>query len=216
MREFMLPSNSVDVARPDGSAPPRPAATVMLLRDCDTACGVAVFMIRRARTMVFAGGMAAFPGGASEVRDGDIIDAAIRETEEECGVRVARADLRPWARWLTPEFEPRRYDTHFFMVETSAGSTPRAANSEAAAAFWICARRALSDHDAGRLPMLPPTLVMLEDLAAAESVAEVLATPREVALVVPWASRLPDGRAVLRVDLDGRGGGLPRSVVDPA
>jgi len=172
-------------------------------------------MIKRARTMAFAPGMAAFPGGAQEDHDVDVVDTAIRETAEECGVRVPRDGLHLWARWLTPDFEPRRYDTYFFMMEIPEGATARAANGEAERAFWIAAGSAVADHHRGLLPMLPPTLVMLEDLAAAGSVTAVLATPREVERVSPWRVELPGGRQVLRIDLDGRGGGRPRSAVDP-
>jgi 8-oxo-dGTP pyrophosphatase MutT (NUDIX family) len=172
-------------------------------------------MILRARSMAFAGAMAAFPGGAREDRDGDIVDTAIRETEEECGVRVERSDLRLWARWLTPQFEPRRYDTHFFTMRIPAAATPRSTSGEAERAFWIAAETAVAQHAQGLLPMLPPTLVMLEDLAAAGSVEAVLATPRQVVQVMPWRAEGVHGRAVLRVDLDGRGGGRPRAEVDP-
>jgi 8-oxo-dGTP pyrophosphatase MutT (NUDIX family) len=216
LRDFMLTSSSVDVGSPASVTPPRAAATVMLLRDSHNDCGIEVFMIKRARTMIFAAGMAAFPGGAQEDHDSDVVDTAIRETAEECGVRVDRGGLQLWARWLTPEFEPRRYDTYFFMMETPEGATARATNGEAERAFWIAAGSAVAAHHQGRLPMLPPTLVMLEDLAAAGSVAAALATPREVVRVSPWRVELPDGRWVLRVDLDGRGGGRPRSVVEPA
>jgi 8-oxo-dGTP pyrophosphatase MutT (NUDIX family) len=215
LRDFMLTSNSVDVVSPASTPPVRAAATVMLLRESHNGCGIEVFMIERARTMAFAAGMAAFPGGGQEDHDSDVVDTAIRETAEECGVRVDRAGLHLWARWLTPEFEPRRYDTYFFMMETPEGATARATDGEAERGFWIAAGSALADHHQGRLPMLPPTLVMLEDLAAAESVATLLATPREVVRVTPWRVELPDGRQALRVDLDGRGGGRLRSVVDP-
>ena len=57
--------------------------------------------------------------------------------------------------------------------------------------------------------MLPPTQVCLEELAAAASVEEVLATPRAVRPVSPWVDREGDG-LVLRIDLDGRGGGEAR------
>src|SRR5262252_6222824 len=62
-----------------------------------------------------------------------LVCAAVRETFEECGVLLAgsvslarllhrrglvlRSDLlRPWARWITPVTEERRYDTRFFAA----------------------------------------------------------------------------------------------------
>jgi 8-oxo-dGTP pyrophosphatase MutT (NUDIX family) len=197
-----LPSPSVTV----DPAPAREAATVMLLRD--GAAGVEVWVLRRARLMAFAGGMIAFPGGSRDAADGDLVDTAVRETAEECGVRLAdREALRPWARWVTPEHEPRRFDTMFYAVALPAGMEPVATNEESEVAFWVPARQALAERAAGRFALLPPTQVCLEDLAAAPDVAALLATPRRIGPVSPWLVRLADGRTGLRVDLDGAGGG---------
>src|ERR671929_43800 len=47
--------------------PPKPAATVMLLRDTDT--GPTAHMLRRRTSMAFAGGAYAYPGGGVDPRD---------------------------------------------------------------------------------------------------------------------------------------------------
>ncbi len=71
--------------------PVKPAATVMLLRDSGE--GLEVFMLRRTKAAVFAGGMYVFPGGKVDEADGDGDDgfsiAAIRECYEEAGVLLA-------------------------------------------------------------------------------------------------------------------------------
>src|SRR6478735_8941765 len=58
-------------AMADPVLPAKPAATVMLLRDADTAEGIEVFMLRRTKAAAFAGGMYVFPGGKVEEADGD-------------------------------------------------------------------------------------------------------------------------------------------------
>ena len=77
---------------------PRPAATVLLVRD--GAEGLQVFMVVRHHKIDFASGALVFPGGKVEPEDhalagGDAETAfrvaAIRETYEECGVLLARA-----------------------------------------------------------------------------------------------------------------------------
>ena len=77
----------------DFAMPAKPAATVMLLRDVDTAEGVEVFMLRRTTSAAFAGGMYVFPGGKVDEADGDgdlgYVIAAIRECYEEAGVLLA-------------------------------------------------------------------------------------------------------------------------------
>jgi len=71
--------------------PIHPASTVLLLRD--TADGIEVFMLRRTKAAVFAGGMYVFPGGRVDAADGDgdhgFVVAAIRECYEEAGVLLA-------------------------------------------------------------------------------------------------------------------------------
>lgn len=101
---------------------PRPAATVLLLRD-DPAPPpgrnpLQVFLQRRVAGMAFAGGMTVFPGGGVDPADrpdparwmgprpawwaerlrcdedlaGALVQAAVRETYEECGVLLAGPD----------------------------------------------------------------------------------------------------------------------------
>jgi 8-oxo-dGTP pyrophosphatase MutT (NUDIX family) len=95
---------------------PRPAATVMLLRDTDN--GLAVFLLQRHQNMEFAPNTTVFPGGGVDDRDrrADIdwagpepawwarrlgvseelslalVCTAARETFEECGVLLAGPD----------------------------------------------------------------------------------------------------------------------------
>ncbi len=118
---------------------------------------------------------------------------------------VLRSDLlRPWAHWVTPEIEPRRYDTRFFVAALPTGQRARDVGGEADRAGWLGAAAAVREHESGRLAMLAPTLVSLEEVAAHPDVASVLAAPRTVRRVLPWVE---DG--VLRVDVDGMGGGDP-------
>ena len=57
---------------------------------------------------------------------------------------VLRADLlRPWAHWITPEVEPRRYDTRFFVAALPAGQDTRDVGGEADATMWLTPREAL-------------------------------------------------------------------------
>jgi hypothetical protein len=118
--------------------------------------------------------------------------------------------LRPWAHWCTPLFEPRRYDTWFFVAALPGRQRARHVGGEADSADWLPARVALAQGDRGEVTLMPPTQVTLEELARFPDVAAVLRCAREVARVEPWLARVPAGEAVvLRVDLDGRGGGRP-------
>ncbi|MGI8722836.1 MAG: NUDIX hydrolase, partial [Geodermatophilaceae bacterium] len=92
-----------------------------------------------------------------------------------------RADLlRPWAHWITPEAEPRRYDTKFFTAAVPHGQEPRDVSGEADEAAWVRVVDALAENEQGSRLMLPPTLVTLTDLVGYATVADVLdAAPRQ-------------------------------------
>jgi 8-oxo-dGTP pyrophosphatase MutT (NUDIX family) len=111
------------------------------------------------------------------------------------GGRLDAAALRPWARWVTPPTERRRYDTWFFVAAMPAGGEARAVSSEADVAGWIGVREALAACAAGEMRILPPTLTMLRGLEAAGSAAAVLAAApaRSLEAVHPQVRLLPDG-----------------------
>lgn len=99
---------------------------------------------------------------------------------------VLRTDLlRPWAHWITPEFEPRRFDTRFLVAAVPEGQRPRDVSTEAEQAAWVPVRTAVGEHEAGRMAMLPPTIAVLRELAGFPDVASVLTAERELRTVIP-------------------------------
>ncbi|WP_432985029.1 NUDIX hydrolase [Dactylosporangium sp. CA-233914] len=85
---------------------------------------------------------------------------------------VLRSDLLvPWSRWITPEFEPRRFDTYFFAALLPKGQVTRDVGGEADDTVW-CAPALAAD---GRYKMLPPTRYTLLELAEAGDLNGVLA-----------------------------------------
>ncbi|MER5439249.1 NUDIX hydrolase [Streptomyces sp. NPDC002790] len=89
---------------------------------------------------------------------------------------VLRSDLLgAWARWITPEFEPRRYDTWFFAAALPAGQRTSDDSSEADRTVWITPGRAAAEYDRGELTMMPPTIATLRTLEAYGEVRDALA-----------------------------------------
>ncbi|MGH3424401.1 MAG: NUDIX hydrolase [Nocardioidaceae bacterium] len=114
---------------------------------------------------------------------------------------VLRADLlRPWANWVTPEPEPRRYDTRFFVAELPEGQRADGATSEADRAQWQRPDDALDAWKAGRCGLLPPTWTTLSELSGFGNVREAMAVRREFDKVIPKVIRDGDG---LRIVLPG-------------
>jgi len=107
---------------------------------------------------------------------------------------VLRSDLlRPLAHWITPEVEPKRFDTRFFLAQLPAGQVCRDVGGEADDRVWVRPDQALEQ----RLAMLPPTVAVLQDLLGAPDVAAALAAPRILATVLPALVARADGALAL-------------------
>jgi 8-oxo-dGTP pyrophosphatase MutT (NUDIX family) len=117
---------------------------------------------------------------------------------------VLRADLLvPWARWITPEGEPRRFDARFFAAALPAGqlATGHAAESDHIA--WLRPADAIASARAGEISMLPPTATTLHDFATAgaapgDPVAAILDRRPVIEPVTPRLV-LEDGQAWLQL-----------------
>ncbi|MGW7098341.1 NUDIX hydrolase [Streptomyces sp. NPDC054838] len=112
---------------------------------------------------------------------------------------LLRSDLLgAWARWITPAFEPRRYDTWFFVAALPEGQRTRNASTEADRTVWIRPEEAAAGYDKGELLMMPPTISTLRSLTPYESAAHALAgaADQDLAPVLAQAA-LEDGDVVL-------------------
>ncbi|WP_235998736.1 NUDIX hydrolase [Qaidamihabitans albus] len=117
----------------------------------------------------------------------------------EAGLTLRADLLRPWANWVTPEQEPRRYDARFFAAALPAGQRADGATTEAESSGWRRPADAIEDAAAGHSMLMPPTWYSLTELDRCASVAEVLATRRQVPKVTPRL--VVDGERV-RVEVD--------------
>jgi 8-oxo-dGTP pyrophosphatase MutT (NUDIX family) len=158
-----------------------PAATVILLRDGPD--GLETLMLRRNSKLEFAGGMWVFPGGRvdpDDYPDDDPTDvevavrnAAVREAEEEAGLRPDPTALVPFAHWTPPLVAIKRYATWFFVAEAPAGRVT-IDDGEIHEHTWVTPDEALSRRDAGEVELAPPTWVSLDRLARSATVADAL------------------------------------------
>jgi 8-oxo-dGTP pyrophosphatase MutT (NUDIX family) len=102
---------------------------------------------------------------------------------------VLRTDLLALrGHWTTPVCEPRRYDTRFFAARMPHGQVADDRSSEAEVAGWATPADLLRAQAEGREVLLPPTQVMLEQLALVPhgGLDEWLARPVAVHPVQPW------------------------------
>jgi 8-oxo-dGTP pyrophosphatase MutT (NUDIX family) len=112
---------------------------------------------------------------------------------------VLRADLlRPWARWITPVVEPRRFDTRFFAAALPAGQRTRDVGGEASEVAWVTPDEALAAGNRREILLFPPTAVTLSELADSGDVQTALTGPRQVAPIIPEV-HVQDGAVWLTV-----------------
>ena len=185
-------------------SPAAPAASVILLRDSQA--GLETYLLHRHARMAFAPSVVVFPGGRVDPADAlggrdPVRSCAVRETAEETGVVLAEADLHPWAHWITPEVEPRRYDTKFFVATMPADQEASDISGETDHAEWSTPGEALAAELAGKIRMLPPTMSILIELADLPTLPDVIsnAADRQIEPVLPivvkavrgWELRYP-------------------------
>lgn len=184
----------------DTTASPRPAATIIVVRDGFDA--LEVLMVQRGPQQRFMAGVWVFPGGAVDAADraaaggdDDLAEriAAVRELEEEAAVAgVDPAALIRFSRWITPVVVPIRFDTHFFLATMPEAAAVRIDGAECVDFRWTAPAAALTAHREGSMPMVFPTIKHLEQLAEFRTVA-ALVTAAAAGTVVPVTPQVLGG-----------------------
>lgn len=88
--------------------------------------------------------------------------------------RQARANLVYFDHWITPEIEPKRFDTRFFAAAVAPEAAPEP-NAEAISWGFFKPQEALALIERGEMAMAPPTLVTMLRLARYAALDEALA-----------------------------------------
>lgn len=201
---------------PGAAVPARPAVSVLAVRD-SPAGGIEIFAQHRQRSMDFAAGVVAYPGGRVDPVDfsrgaahaaaplasqharlwGDAVDlsfgpgaeghrpgapdalpaavlleAALRELDEETGARARPSELVPWDVWTTPPGYPRRFDTYFYALDASQLEL-RNITTEASVGQWATTGDLLEQFYAGRIQLWRPTYTLLRSVHELSSAADV-------------------------------------------
>jgi 8-oxo-dGTP pyrophosphatase MutT (NUDIX family) len=129
-----------------------------------------------------------------DVRRLDAIAASYKEAVEQDERRFAdllRTEqlvpatdlLVPFAHWITPASQRKRYDTVFFLAAAPPDQAGRHDGAEAVDSVWITPQEAIRETATGRYKMLFPTQMNLRKLDRHASVAAALAAARQAPLV---------------------------------
>lgn len=173
-----------------------------------------ILMVRRNDKVAFMAGSYVFPGGRVDDADWpvasepcrpavfrDLSDAdesayrtaAVRELREEANVSITVDDLVPFAHWVTPEIEIRRYDTRFFLAKMPGGQTAKHDEGETTALEWLSPAEAMARFERRELLLPPPTWTTIRQLAHRTSIEDAMAWARTKPIVRIMPGFFKDG-----------------------
>lgn len=131
----------------------------------------------------------AIDAGRDAVRGGRSAFSAFLESHDW----YADADaLTFFSHWITPESEPRRYDTHFFLAVAPRDQAAAADADETHDGVWISPREALARFRDGSFHLVYPTIKHLERLLPFSDVESVQEFARSKAVLTIEPTCAPD------------------------
>ena len=138
-------------------------------------------------------------------------DAVLREH----GLTPATDLLTPYAHWITPSHQPKRYDTRFFVVQAPAEHLAAHDGGESVDSVWISPRQVLEDTKTGRFKQVFATEMNVARLARHASVAAAIDDARRtpVVTVQPRVIKMDGARRTLVIPVEAGYGG-PEFIVD--
>jgi 8-oxo-dGTP pyrophosphatase MutT (NUDIX family) len=93
-------------------------------------------------------------------------------------MQVDSIALTPYARWITPEMETRRFDTRFYIATIPEGQSASHDGNETTSAEWLRPAAALDAMREGRIKLAPPTVRTLHWLSEFDDARSVIASAR--------------------------------------
>lgn len=128
----------------------------------------------------------------------DVLRSALKAR----GLSIDLASLVPFARWVTPEPEIRRFDARFFMLRAPEGQEGAHDTYETMASFWATPGDILARFEAKDVQLAPPTHRTLQLLLKYAAVDDALAAA-ETANLDPICPVLIDYDGTMALTLPG-------------
>jgi 8-oxo-dGTP pyrophosphatase MutT (NUDIX family) len=134
------------------------AITIAAIRETFEESGILLAVDRQGG---FLDGHAELPSMRDALNNGAIrfVDVLL---EHDLYLDLSRLGYR--ARWITPEFEARRFDARFFLCRSPANQTASHDLRETSAGGWYTVAALLRANLEKQLILAPPTLTILEEL----------------------------------------------------
>ena len=103
------------------------------------------------------------------------------------------AALHPFAHWITPTVESRRFDARFFVARAPEGQEGAHDMAETMASFWATPAELLARFARDEVQLAPPTHRNLTLLASAATVDQALADAAQACLDPICPELVPQG-----------------------
>ncbi len=117
------------------------------------------------------------------------------------GLVLALDRLLHFGHWITPEFMPKRFDTHFYLAAAPARQMASHDGHETTSAVWINPNKALEQACAGKVTIIFPTRMNLVRLGRSDTcdLALEAAAADPVVTVLPEIGKDAEGRPCLNI-----------------
>jgi 8-oxo-dGTP pyrophosphatase MutT (NUDIX family) len=128
-------------------------------------------------------------------------DATMLDVVEAESLELAVDLLVPIAHWITPEFMPKRFDTHFFLVSAPSDQLAVHDGFESVDSVWTTIPDALELEQAGKRTIIFPTLENVKKLGRSNSVGTALESARRdtIVTVMPVVTKDAEGETWMEI-----------------
>lgn len=123
------------------------------------------------------------------------------KTVQSLHMDLRLGSLTHFAHWVTPTFEPKRFETHFYLAKFPTDQNVEIDNSEAISAEWLAPDEAVKLALSGERPIIFPTLANLSLLAQSGDSEHAInmAHSRATKQIQPELVEHSEGRLELRI-----------------
>ena len=154
-----------------GTSPPAIAYYIAALREAFEETGILVGVGPNAQTPPTAAASVEVEVLRNGLMEGSV---SFNEALKHLSCRIDGSSIEYLAHWITPEREPRRFDTRFFAARVQTDAEPIFDPREMTEARWLSPKEALARNQGGTLPMIFPTIDTLQRLADYTTVGDAL------------------------------------------
>jgi len=172
---------------------------VAAIRETFEECGVLLARPRGTETLIDGGRLAKIASSHQDALQNG--DRTMLEVVRDEDLELAFDLLVPFAHWITPEFMPKRFDTHFFLVAAPSDQLAVHDGYESVDSLWTTIPRALELEKSGQRTIIFPTLENIKKLGRSPSVDQALDAARRntIVTVLPTFSKDPDGTMMMEI-----------------